>query len=318
MGFTPAKENIMKLFTPPQGDTNHYYQPDPFIFEWDGKFYVYATGKDGVQLYKSENFTDWEYCGLCFSREGFTRYWAPCIMEKDGTFYLYFSAMPSEESDAHTQRLQVCTAPSPEGPFTFQREICAPFSIDSHVIDTPEGIYLIYSTNDTECERPGTLVMMDRMVDPLHTEGNPVVAVRATMDEEVHAFDRFKKGEHWHTIEGGCYWRKDDTHYLLYSGAGFVDDRYFVGYAVAHGETDDLRKLEWKKYPDDATFCPLLFRTETLEGTGHNSLIEHDGDLWIVYHARERAKGRIPGLDTREMHANRVRVEGDRLTVLED
>ena len=46
-------------------------QPDPFIFEHDGVFYIYATHGQGVQVYKSTNFTDWEYKGLLFSREGF-------------------------------------------------------------------------------------------------------------------------------------------------------------------------------------------------------------------------------------------------------
>lgn len=305
----------MKLFNPLPGDTNHYYQPDPFIFEHDGVFYVYATHKQGVQVYKSENFTDWEYRGLLFQRDGFKQYWAPCMMEYDGTFYLYFSAQPQEESDAHTQRLQVAVGDTPEGPFTFVREIIPPFSIDAHVVNTPCGIYIVYSTNDTECERPGTLVVMDKMTDPLHAEGNPVVAVRATMDEEVHAFNRFKEGEHWHTIEGGCYWRKGDTHYLLYSGAGFTGDRYFVGYAVAHGESKDLRDLKWQKYPNDKTFRPLLFRNDFVEGTGHNSLIEHDGDLWIVYHARDKGISMEPGKDYRIMRADKVKVNGEELSV---
>ena len=302
----------MKLFYP-KGNLKHYAQPDPFIFEYDGIFYIYATHTKGVQVYRSEDFTDWEYRGILFSREGFKQYWAPCIMEYKGTFYLYYSAQPEEESDPHTQRLQVATAPTPEGPFTFVREIVAPFSIDPHVVNTPEGIYIVYSKNDTDCERPGTLVVMDKMTDPLHVEGNPVVAVRATMDEEVHAFDRFKKGEHWHTIEGGCYWRRGDTHYLLYSGAGFGTDRYFVGYAVAHGTPEDLRDLEWNKYPDEHTFRPLLFRNEFMEGTGHNSLIEHDGELWIVYHARDKGIYKLPGRDYRMMRADIVKVNGDEL-----
>ena len=305
----------MKLFQKSKGDMNHYCQPDPFIFEHAGTYYIYATHKDGVQVYQSGNFTDWEYRGLLFKREGFKQYWAPCMMEKDGKFYLYYSAQPQEESDAHTQRLQVAVGETPVGPFTFVREIVEPFSIDAHVVNEPEGIFLIYSTNDTECERPGTLVVIDKMTDPTHAEGNPKVAVRATMDEEVHAFNRFREGEHWHTIEGGCYYRRGDTHYLLYSGAGFGTDRYFVGYAVAHGQGTDLRELSWQKYPDEHTFCPLVFRNDFMEGTGHNSLIEKDGELWIVYHARDREGIRLPGKDYRVMRADRVNIDGDRLWV---
>ena len=305
----------MKLFQKPKGDMHHYSQADPFIFEHGGTYYVYATHKAGVQVYKSENFTDWEYRGILFTREGFKQFWAPCMLEYEGKFYLYFSAQPENESDPHTQRLQVAVGNTPEGPFSFVRELIPPFSIDAHVICEKEGMYIIYSANDTDCPRPGTLVLMDKMVDPTHVEGRPAVAVRATMDEEVHAFNRFREGEHWHTIEGGCYWRRGDTHYLLYSGAGFGGDRYFVGYAVSHDKKDDLRELCWHKYPDENTFCPLVFRNDFMEGTGHNSLIRKDGELWIVYHARDKGILRIPGRDHREMRADRVRVEGDVLSV---
>ena len=305
----------MKLFQKPQGDLSHYCQPDPFIFEHQGVYYIYATHKAGVQVYKSANFTDWEYLGILFTRKGWKQFWAPCVMEYDGKLYLYYSAQPEEESDAHTQRIQVAVGDHPEGPFAFVREILPPFSIDAHVISEKEGVYIVYSTNDTDCERPGTLVVLDKMIDPIHAEGNPVVAVRATMDEEVYAFHRFREGEHWHTIEGGCYYRRGETHYLLYSGAGFGTDRYFVGYAVAHGTPEDLRDLRWRKYPDEHTFCPLVFRNEFMEGTGHNSLVEKDGELWIVYHARDRKGVRLPGLDYRIMRADKVVVEGDKLTV---
>ena len=306
----------MKLFQKDPADSRHYYQPDPFIFKHDGTYYVYATGGSGVQLYRSHALKEgWQYVGEVYCRAGFHGDWAPGIMEKAGVFYLYCSCQPDDNPDVHSHRLQVATADSPEGPFVFRREICPPFSIDAHVFTVPEGTYLIYSTNDTECERPGTLVMLDKMTDPLHAEGRPVVAVRATMDEEVHAFNRFKEGEHWHTIEGGCYHFMNDTHFLLYSGAGFVGDRYFVGYALSHEKVSDLRDIHWQKYPDDHTFRPLLYRTDFVEGTGHNSLIEEDGALYIVYHARDKGVEHKENLDYREMRLDRVDVDGDALSV---
>ncbi len=305
----------MKLFPTSPLLPIHHYQPDPFIFENEGTYYVYATHLHGVQVYRSRDFKSWEFLGILFKREGFSHYWAPCMMKKDGTFYLYFSAKPDAETDDHMQRLQVASAPTPEGPFTFEREIAEPFSIDPHAIDTPEGMYMIYSINDWEAERAGTYVVMDKMTDPTHLEGAPRAAVRPTMDEEIHAYDRFRKGQNWHTIEGGCYYRRGDTHYLLYSGAGYTGNRYFVGYAVAHNHPSDLRDLEWKKCPDDHTFRPLLFENEFVEGTGHNSLIEKDGELYIVYHARDKGVCHLLGRDDREMRADKVIVNGDELTV---
>ena len=41
--------------------------------------------------------------------------------------------------------------------------------------------------------------------------------MRPTIDEEIYQKDRFKKGQHWHTIEGAFYFYKEGTHYLMYS-----------------------------------------------------------------------------------------------------
>ena len=43
------------------------------------------------------------------------------------------------------------------------------------------------------------------MLDPFTPEGNPVLAVEPTLDEDIFRRDRYKKGQHWHTIEGAFY-----------------------------------------------------------------------------------------------------------------
>ncbi len=66
-------------------------QPDPYVIKHDGKYYMYATGAEGVQLYIGENMYDWEYKGLCFGKEGCHEYWAPAVLYYKGTFYMYVS-----------------------------------------------------------------------------------------------------------------------------------------------------------------------------------------------------------------------------------
>ena len=46
----------------------HPTQPDPYIIKSGGKYYIYATGVDGVHGYTSDSLTgDWTYCGKILS-----------------------------------------------------------------------------------------------------------------------------------------------------------------------------------------------------------------------------------------------------------
>jgi len=306
----------MKLYKRKENDTAPLGQADPYILSHGGKYYIYATHEEGVQLYSSENFADWIFEGFCFAREGEKSYWAPAVMEYKGTFYMYYSSMPKNEEDCHTQRIQVAKAQTPAGPFQYVCDLLPPFSIDAHAVNTPAGLYLFYSVNDYEAQRAGTLIVLDKLIDPYTVEGNPKVVVRPTIDEEIFMRDRFRCGQHWHTIEGAFYFYKGDRHYLLYSGSAYTNETYFIGYSTAEGTPADLRDLQWSKYPDDDTYCPLIAKNDCVEGTGHNSLIEIDGKMWIVYHARDMAGGNNPiGEDVRVMRADIMEIDGDRLSV---
>ena len=55
---------------------------------------------------------------------------------------------------------------------------------------TPSGMYFFYCVNAYEAERVGTVIMCDKMTDPLTLEGNPVCVIRPTLDEEIYQRDR--------------------------------------------------------------------------------------------------------------------------------
>ncbi len=263
-------------------------QPDPYIIKSGDHFYVYATAVPGVTVYRArELFGEWEYLGICATVEGMKSYWAPSVIELDGKFYMYVSFMPNDSFDAHDQAMNVFTADKPEGPFTLVKQIIEPFSIDSHIVKNESGLYLFYSINDYEAERAGTYVVVDRMLDPFTPEGKPVAVVRPTLDEEIYCRDRFRKGQHWHTLEGGFYFREGDWHYVMYSGNCFESEYYYVGYATAHSSESDLTKLKFTKYPSEDGYCPIIRANEVEEGPGHNSVIKVDGEYYMVYHARD-------------------------------
>lgn len=287
-------------------------QADPYIFkDKDGKYYVYTTG---AHIFFSDSLMgEWQYGGDFLEGTGREYCWGPCMIEMEGIYYLYYSVAEKEDQGDHGQAIRVAISHRASGPFVFGEKILPPFSIDPHVVKTPAGLFLFYSVNDYESERVGTVIMCDKMKDPYTMEGNAVCVVKPTMDEEIYQRDRFKKGEHWHTVEGAFYFFREGMHYLMYSGACYQNATYFIGYCIAMGEEEaDLRTLEWKKYPDDNTYAPLLASNDFVEGMGHNSVLWEDGRGYIVYHGRDRNFGkketlRLARIDELQLDGGKLR-----------
>ena len=296
---------------------NYIGQADPYILESRGRFYIYTTGDDGVYAYESDTLLgDWRCAGKVFSSGDHRYYWAPSVIELDGTYYLYCSfECPELEPDrrGHHQAMHVAESRSPLGPFTGAERILPPFSIDSHIVRNESGLFLFYSTNRYDVERPGTCIVVDRMKDPRTPEGDPALVVSATLDEEIFMHDRWKKGENWHTIEGAFYFREGDWQYVMYSGNCYQQPTYYVGYARARTDETDLRKIRFEKYPDERTYAPVLAANEFEEGTGHHSMIKSDGVWYAVYHARDRIADGLPG-DRRNARICRMHVEDGVIT----
>ena len=82
---------------------------------------MYATSVPdfGYMVWESENLVDWEEVGLAynhFDQEeywGTRDFWAPEVVERDGTFYMTFSARTEEDS----LKTAIATSDSPTGPF---------------------------------------------------------------------------------------------------------------------------------------------------------------------------------------------------------
>lgn len=262
-------------------------QGDPYVIKANDVYYMYATHESGVQLYKSLDKYSWDFLGFCFQKDGEKNYWAPSVIEINGRYYMYYSSMPSLSTDVHTERLCVAASDSPEGPFVFIQELLQPFSIDSHVVESGGELFMFYSVNDYEAERAGTLIVIDKMISPTQMCGQPKIVLRATLDEEIFMKDRFKKGQHWHTLEGAFYFRKKNFHYLMYSGNCYESEYYYIGYAICQSDENDLTKLKFSKYPNENVYSPLICKSEMEEGTGHNSVLEEEGKYYVFYHGRD-------------------------------
>lgn len=265
-------------------------QADPYIIRLGDKFYIYCTGVHGVHCYESAELTgEWKHMGIVLAVKGQKEYWAPAVIELDGKIVMYYSSMPEDSDDVHTQRIKVATAKTPLGPFEYVKDVLPPFSIDAHPVLNADGLYMFYSVNRYEGERVGTYVVCDRMLDPLTASGKPKTVVEPTLDEEIFERDRFEKGRHWHTIEGACYFRVGDMHYCMYSGNCYEKPTYHIGYAVCASPSDKLNELDFVKHTNGGGYAPLIAENAEETSTGHNSVIELDGKLYVVYHGRDRA-----------------------------
>ena len=257
-------------------------QPDPYIFEDNGLFYLYVTGKKAVEMYRTEDiFGEWKYMGAVCHIENGENYWAPCVIKIGEKYFMYFSYSCPEEC------MCVAVSDSAEGPFVFKRKMLNEFSIDAHVVENETGLYMFYAKDNLEDSRMGTRIYVDKMLDPYTLKGEPVEVIRPTLDEEIFMKNKYGDGRNWHTIEGPFYFREGAYHYLMYSGACYQNDSYHIGYAYAKSEENDLTKLNFIKRTDEIGFSPLLFKNEFEEGTGHNSLINYNNNYYILYHGRD-------------------------------
>ncbi len=294
-------------------------QADPFILESGGKFYIYTTGKDGIYAYSSDELlSGWKFEGRVFHYDDPTvyDYWAPSVIELDGTFYMYNSFeydADTPDQGGHHQAMFVSSSKNPLGPFENAKQLLHPFSIDSHVVKNEDGLFIFYSTNTFEGDRIGTYIVVDRLLDPETVAGNPVPVITASIDEEIYCRDRYEKGVHWYTLEGAFYFKEGDWQYVMYSGACYENEKYFIGYARAKTDETDLTKIRFEKYPDDKTYAPVLKSNEWEEGTGHHSMIKYKGEWYAIYHARNAEDDGLEG-DRRNARICRLNVNDGVIT----
>lgn len=263
-------------------------QPDPYILKSRNKYYIYCTGIEGVHCYESDDlFGLWKHNGIVLKTDGQKEYWAPCVVERNGMFYMYYSSMPVEETDVHTENIKVAVSDCAVGPFDFVKDLLPPFSIDAHVVENIDGLFIFYSVNDYEADKAGTYIVVDKMIDEFTVKGEPKSVVTPTLEEEIYEKDRFRKGQDWYTIEGACYFKKNGRHYCIYSANSYLKAEYHLGYAYSDDKTDELNKIDFVKHSADC-FSPLLCADDTEICTGHNSLIEENGKIYMIYHGRDK------------------------------
>ncbi len=281
------------------------YFADPFVLRTKGgagdEYWAYGTGPgtDGkeIPVLHSKNLIDWESKGSALIPPEHLvggAFWAPEVAEKDGTFYLYYSA-EAKGSDAF-QRLRVAVSNNPAGPFVDSGKMLLPdcgFSIDASPFRDPKDgqWYLYFATDFVEQEPTGTGLAVVRLADDLISViGDVVPVLRASADWQIYERDRNYKGRiwpKWNCVEGPAVIFHDGRYYCFYSGGAWHTEHYGLGFAVA-----DHPLGPWKD--DAAVRGPTVLKgiPGKVIGPGHNSLVlgPDNKTLFCVYHAWDTAR----------------------------
>jgi beta-xylosidase len=273
------------------------YFADPFVLRVGRTYWAYGTApasEEGKQfpVLRSDDLVNWQYVSHALaplSNPAASTYWAPEVAERDGRYYMYYSATTSASDEHH--RLRVAVADRPQGPFTDAGRELLPdqgFSIDAHPFRDPRSgrWFLYFATDYTDDEPHGTgLAVVALGEDMVSVHGSSRIVVRASCDWQVYERDRSYKGrvwKAWHCVEGPFVLHHTDKYWCLYSGGAWHTENYGLGFAVA-----DDPMGPWKD--DFASHGPTVLRGEPgrVIGPGHNSVVigPDDRTLYFVYHA---------------------------------
>lgn len=314
---------------------------DPYILEAsDGKYYMYGTteGLKGFKAYSSDNLVDWKDEGAVY--QGGTPdswavdcFWAPEVYERNGRYYLWFSAnwKHNPTNEGENFRIGVAVADSPKGPFVEMNggPVFDPGYpiIDANLyFDDENGkVYLYYSRccykNPVESEiadwakqqgwfdeiEESWVYGVELKADYSRVIGEPVLLLRppVSLDDKQAEWESRSVTSHevnrrW--TEGSFLFKENGIYYIMYSANFFGGANYAVGYATADNPLGPFVKAD-----NNPVLQKNIDRGGVVTGTGHNMVLTRkDGQKLCVYHGRTQSTGdkRVVFIDNMEIDGN--------------
>ncbi|QHT62984.1 family 43 glycosylhydrolase [Paenibacillus lycopersici] len=250
---------------------------DPFVFAYNGTYYLYVSTRDtdaGVKVWSSADLEDWKYEGLCTEDPVTTAAYAPEVRYWNGKFYMY----TSPAGQGH----YALVADRPTGPFKVATDNFGR-TIDGTTFVDDDGQWYFYYAGPMG-------IQAAPMTDPL------------TVAPEEAQTGAYMGG--W--TEGPTVFKHHDRYYMTYTGNHVFSAGYRVDAAVSASPLQGFRSQ-----PND----PVLLRAEgATVGLGHNSVVTGpDLDTqYMVYHNLE-GHGVVGPL--RHMNLDRIVWDGNLLQV---
>ncbi len=299
---------------------------DPFILNAsDGRYYMYGTseGLNGFKTYSSDDLAEWTYEGIVYEGGGENSwavdcFWAPEVYERDGRYYIWYSANWKDNSTGEDEnfRIGLAVADRPTGPFVEMNggplfDPGYPIIDANLYFDNDTGrVYLYYSRccykNPVESaiaewarEKGWHDHIEESWIYGIEIEpdfsgviGEPVLLLRPPFDMndaqsewESRSVTSREVNRRW--TEGSYIFKHGDIYYMMYSANYFGGENYAIGYATSESPLGPFTKSEHN---------PILEKNVgwggDVTGTGHCMVLTlSDEQMLCVYHARTTQTG---------------------------
>jgi len=272
------------LITAGQGKAQGTYSGNPFLQGWFAdpeahvfaqEYWVYPTTsapydeQTYMDAFSSPDLVEWTRHSRILELDdvawGTRALWAPSVMEKDGWYYIFFSANDIQ-NDEETGGIGIARSRSPDGPFEdyLGKPLIGRFHngaqpIDPFVFRDTSGTYYITYGGWRHCNI-------------------------GKLNDDFTGFVPFDDGTTFREItpegyvEGSFMLLKDGQYYFMWSEGGWTGPDYAVAYAVSSSPTGPFERIGKILQQDP----------EVATGAGHHSVLHAPGanSWYIVYHRR--------------------------------
>jgi arabinan endo-1,5-alpha-L-arabinosidase len=274
---------------------------DAAIIKADGWYYAFSTDymigaspTPGIQIRKSKNLIDWQFVGRVFEQVSMeawewtngNTFWAPNIIELNDKFYLYYSVSSVGKRNSY---IGLATSDSIEGPWkdegavfkTKEGDDYTANAIDPDIVIDDEGQpWMVYGSYFGGIFISKIDKDTGKLVDS--TDEGTLIAQRKNMS---------------YGIEGPEIMYNPDTgYYYLTVSYEWLEDTYNVRTARSKSITGPYLDYNNRDIVDttDESFNTgnKLVGSYSFEnsngwlGTGHNGLLEEDGNYYLTHNAR--------------------------------
>lgn len=245
---------------------------DPEGVVWDDEYWIFPTAslpfeeQTYLDAFSSKDLVNWtKHERIIDNKEVkwlWQAMWAPAIVRKDGSYYLFFGGNDMHEKGEGG--IGVARADRPEGPYKdilgkplIDEVVNGAQPIDQFVFRDVDGTYYMYYGGWRHCN---------------------VVK----LNDDFTGLVPFDDGEYYKEVtpekyvEGPFMFMKDGKYYFMWSEGGWTGPDYCVAYAIADNPLGPFRRIG-KILEQDP---------EVGTGAGHHSVIYNEKkDKWyIVYH----------------------------------